>query len=90
MSGFSSGLYEIVTTGLTVNQFAYVPLVGVNPVRLTGADRFIKSLMDISLTVPGVIVLSPILLDNCMSGKNGFSRPNFTSEKSGWGEWSRI
>ena len=59
---FSSGLYEIVTTGLTVNQFAYVPLVGVNPVRLTGVDRFIKSLMDISLTVPGVIVLSPILL----------------------------
>ncbi len=59
---FSSGLYEIVTTGLTVNQFAYVPLVGVNPVRLTGVDLFIKSLMDISLTIPGVIVLSPILL----------------------------
>jgi len=59
---FSSGLYEIVTTGLTVNQFAYVPLVGVNPVRLTGVDRFIKSLMDISITIPGVIVLSPVLM----------------------------
>jgi len=31
----SSGLYEIITTGLTVKDFAYVPLVGVNPVRMT-------------------------------------------------------
>ena len=59
---FSSGLYEIVTTGLTVNQFAYVPLVGVNPVRLTGVDLFVKSLMDISLTIPGLILISPVLL----------------------------
>jgi exopolysaccharide biosynthesis polyprenyl glycosylphosphotransferase len=58
----SSGLYEMITTGLTVKDFAYVPLVGVNPVRLTGADRILKMLLDYSLTVPGVILISPLLL----------------------------
>ncbi len=59
---FSSGLYEIITTGLTVNQFAYVPLVEVNSVRLTGIDRFLKGLLDFSITIPGLIALLPVLL----------------------------
>ncbi len=58
----SSGLYEIITTGLTVKDFAYVPLVGVNPVRLTGLDKFMKQVLDYSLTIPGLIIISPILL----------------------------
>jgi exopolysaccharide biosynthesis polyprenyl glycosylphosphotransferase len=58
----SSGLYEIVTTGLTVREFAYVPLVGVNKVRLTGLDQALKLLLDWALTIPGVIVLAPLFL----------------------------
>jgi exopolysaccharide biosynthesis polyprenyl glycosylphosphotransferase len=58
----SSGLYEIVTTGLTVKEFAYVPLVGVNKVRLTGVDRAIKLILDYGLAIPGVILISPVLL----------------------------
>jgi len=58
----SSGLYEIITTGLTVKDFAYVPLVGVNPVRLTGADLVMKFILDYSLTLIGLILISPILL----------------------------
>ncbi len=58
----SSGLYEIITTGLTVKEFAYVPLVGVNKVRLTGIDEFLKMLLDYTLTIPGMILISPILL----------------------------
>jgi exopolysaccharide biosynthesis polyprenyl glycosylphosphotransferase len=58
----SSGLYEIITTGLTVKDFAYVPLVGVNPVRLTGADQVMKFLMDYTLTTIGLILISPILI----------------------------
>jgi exopolysaccharide biosynthesis polyprenyl glycosylphosphotransferase len=58
----SSGLYEIITTGLTVKEFAYVPLVGVNKVRLTGVDEFLKFLLDIFLTLPALILLGPILL----------------------------
>jgi exopolysaccharide biosynthesis polyprenyl glycosylphosphotransferase len=58
----SSGLYEIITTGLTVKDFAYVPLVGVNPVRLTGVDSVLKVILDYSLTIVGTIAISPVLL----------------------------
>jgi exopolysaccharide biosynthesis polyprenyl glycosylphosphotransferase len=58
----SSGLYEIITTGLTVKEFAYVPLVEVNQVRLSGIDQFMKLIMDYSLTIPGLILISPLLL----------------------------
>ncbi len=58
----SSGLYEVITTGLTVNEFAYVPLVYVNKVRLTGTDNFMKSVLDYVITVTGLILISPLLL----------------------------
>lgn len=58
----SSGLYEILTTGLTVNEFAYVPLVYVNKVRLTGSDTFMKFLLDYILAVISLLALSPFLL----------------------------
>ena len=58
----SSGLYEILTTSLTVSEYAYVPLVYVNKVRLTGSDAFLKSIFDYVLTVAGLIILFPFLL----------------------------
>jgi exopolysaccharide biosynthesis polyprenyl glycosylphosphotransferase len=58
----SSGLYEIMTTGLTVKEFAFVPLVGINPVRLRGGDRILKNMLDYSIAIPCLIVLSPLLL----------------------------
>jgi len=58
----SSGLYEIITTGLKVREFAYVPLVGVNKVRLTGFDNLLKILLDYCLTIPLLIMLSPFFL----------------------------
>lgn len=58
----SSGLYEIITTGLTIKEFAYVPLVGVNKVRLTGIDVLLKLILDYALTLPGLILISPMLL----------------------------
>ena len=58
----SSGLYEIITTGLTVREFAYVPLVGINKVRLTGMNRLIKYLFDYSVASLGIIVASPFML----------------------------
>lgn len=57
----SSGLYEIITTGLTVNEFAYVPLVYVNKVRLTGSDIFLKTMLDYILTIISLILLSPLM-----------------------------
>jgi len=58
----SSGLYEIITTGLTVKEFAYVPLVGVNKVRLTGFDEVLKLGLDYAITISGMILLFPVLL----------------------------
>jgi exopolysaccharide biosynthesis polyprenyl glycosylphosphotransferase len=58
----SSGLYEILTTSLTVNEFAYVPLVYVNKVRLTGIDTIVKIVLDYVLAIASLIILSPFLV----------------------------
>lgn len=57
----SSGLYEIITTGLQVNELAYVPLVVVNKVRLTGIDRVLKVALDYGLTIPLLILCAPLM-----------------------------
>ncbi len=57
----SSGLYEIITTGLQVQEVGYVPLVNVNKVRLTGMDSILKLALDYCLTIPGLIVILPLL-----------------------------
>ncbi len=56
----SSGLYEIITTGLEVKEFAFVPLLGVNKVRLTGIDRILKTMLDWSVALGALIVGWPI------------------------------
>jgi exopolysaccharide biosynthesis polyprenyl glycosylphosphotransferase len=58
----SSGLYEIVTTGLTVNEFAYIPLVGVNKVRLSDSEKVLKALLEFSIVIPGLLLIAPLLL----------------------------
>ncbi|MEW6406490.1 MAG: exopolysaccharide biosynthesis polyprenyl glycosylphosphotransferase, partial [Chloroflexota bacterium] len=58
----SSGLYEILTTSLTVNEYAYVPLVHVNKVRLTGSDNVMKVILDYVLVLTGLLFLFPFLL----------------------------
>ena len=58
----SSGLFEIITTGLQVKEVAYVPLVRVDKVRLTGMDRALKLALDYGLTIPGLVLISPLLL----------------------------
>ncbi len=58
----SSGLYEIFTTGMKVREYAWVPLVEVNKVRLLGLNYWLKFIMDYGLTIPGIILISPLLL----------------------------
>jgi len=65
----SSGLYEIITTGLTVKEFAYVPLVGVNKVRLNGFDQLFKFLLDYAITIPAQLVLLPVMLGIALAVK---------------------
>ena len=58
----SSGLYEILTTGLTINEIAYVPLVYVNKVRLDRVDNVLKFIFDYLLAIISLIILAPFLL----------------------------
>jgi exopolysaccharide biosynthesis polyprenyl glycosylphosphotransferase len=57
----SSGLYEILTTGLTINEFAYVPLVFVNKVRLDRVENVLKFFLDYLLAIFSLIILAPFL-----------------------------
>jgi exopolysaccharide biosynthesis polyprenyl glycosylphosphotransferase len=57
----SSGMFEIITTGIKVTEIANVPLVRVNKVRLTGIDQLLKLLLDYAITIPGLIVILPLL-----------------------------
>lgn len=56
----SSGLYEIITTGLQLREMAAVPLVTVNKVRLTGVDLILKLLLDYIIAFFAVVLLSPL------------------------------
>ncbi len=57
----SSGLFEIITTGLWVKEMAFVPLVGVNKVRLTGLDRVMKFILDYSIAIALLPFILPVL-----------------------------
>lgn len=56
----SSGLYQIITTSLRVNEFAGVPLVKINKVRLTGLAHLQKVLVDYTIALIAIIVLMPL------------------------------
>jgi exopolysaccharide biosynthesis polyprenyl glycosylphosphotransferase len=58
----SSGLFEIITTGMRVKELAYVPLIEVNPTRIEGVNIVLKMLMDYSLAIVLLILLSPVFI----------------------------
>ena len=58
----SSGLYEIITTGLTVQEIGSVPMFSINQVRLTGMDVFLKAMLDYFIIIPGLLLISPLFL----------------------------
>lgn len=57
----SSGLYELITTGIQVREDSMVPLVTINKLRMTGAEKVIKLLLDYAITIPALILLAPLL-----------------------------
>ncbi|MEZ4671840.1 MAG: sugar transferase [Anaerolineae bacterium] len=58
----SSGMYEILTTGVKVQDVGSVPMVSVNRVRLTGMNTFLKLLLDYVGASLGLLALSPFFL----------------------------
>jgi exopolysaccharide biosynthesis polyprenyl glycosylphosphotransferase len=59
---FSSGLFDVLTTGVQVQERAYVPLISLNKTRLTPVDLFLKTGLDLTVTIPGLLVLLPVFL----------------------------
>jgi exopolysaccharide biosynthesis polyprenyl glycosylphosphotransferase len=58
----SSGLYELITTGLEVKEIGFVPLMSVNKLRLTGLDSGLKFALDYAITIPGLVLILPVVL----------------------------
>lgn len=58
----SSGLFEILTTGVRVQEIGCVPLMTPRRVRITGIDAFMKSVLDYCGALLGLAVLSPLFL----------------------------
>jgi exopolysaccharide biosynthesis polyprenyl glycosylphosphotransferase len=58
----SPGLFEILTTGATVQEVGSVPLVSLNRLRITGIDAFLKSALDYVGAAVGLVLLLPFLL----------------------------
>lgn len=58
----SSGLYELLTTRVTVHHYGTMPLLRLDKVRLTAGETYLKALVEYPLTLAGIIALSPLLL----------------------------
>jgi exopolysaccharide biosynthesis polyprenyl glycosylphosphotransferase len=57
----SSGLFEILTTGMHVMEINRVPLMTPRRVRITGADSVVKTVIDYVTAALALMVLSPLL-----------------------------
>lgn len=56
---FSSGLFEMISTGLHIKEMAHVPLIEVNKVRIMGLNALLKSIMDYVGAAFLLVFLSP-------------------------------
>jgi exopolysaccharide biosynthesis polyprenyl glycosylphosphotransferase len=73
----SSGIYELLTTGVEVQEIGNVPLLSVNKVRLAGADLFIKTLLDFLLSTLVLLLTWPAMLIIALAVKLDSSGPVF-------------
>jgi exopolysaccharide biosynthesis polyprenyl glycosylphosphotransferase len=58
----SSGLYELLTTRVTVQHFGTLPLLRLDKIRLAPVEALLKATLDYSLTTALLILLTPVLL----------------------------
>jgi exopolysaccharide biosynthesis polyprenyl glycosylphosphotransferase len=61
-SRISSGLYEIMTTGVQVHEVGHVPLMSINKVRLTGGDVILKRMLDLAGSIAAMLIFLPLAL----------------------------
>jgi exopolysaccharide biosynthesis polyprenyl glycosylphosphotransferase len=58
----SSGLFEVLATGVRVQHAGNVPLMSLDRIRITGVDAALKALLDYVLAAVALAILSPVLL----------------------------
>lgn len=58
----SSGMYEMLTTGVRVQDIGSMAMISVNRVRLTGINVVLKTIMDYVGAFIGLLLLSPFFL----------------------------
>ena len=58
----SSGMYEMLTTGVRVQDIGSMAMISVNRVRLTGINVILKTLLDYTGAIIGLTVLSPLFI----------------------------
>ena len=58
----SSGLFEILTTGMRVRKVGYVPLVTVERTRITGIDAVLKRALDLAGSALLLLLASPVMV----------------------------
>ena len=73
----SSGLYELMTTGVEVQEVGNVPLLSINKVRLTGADVIMKGMVDLSLSTIVLLLIWPVMFLIAIAIKLDSSGPIF-------------
>ncbi len=57
----SSGLFEILTTGMQVRKVGYVPLMTLERTRITGIDAVLKRVLDMIGSVLLLLLASPVM-----------------------------
>jgi exopolysaccharide biosynthesis polyprenyl glycosylphosphotransferase len=58
----SSGLYELLTTRVTVRHFGTLPLIRLDKVRLTTIEALLKASVEYPLALAALVLLAPLLL----------------------------
>lgn len=58
----SSGLFDVLTTSVRVQEISYIPLMTPQRVRITGVDALLKAILDYTGAAVGLVLLSPLLL----------------------------
>lgn len=57
----SPGFYEIMATGVRLTHDGFVPLLALEKNRITGVDAILKAVLDISVSLVALIVLTPLI-----------------------------
>ena len=58
----TSGLYEIISTGMRIKELANVPLIEVNKSRISGTDATLKLVLDYGLAILTLALIWPFML----------------------------